>query len=126
MNNLPSRPIIIYASNGEPGALLVYPYIYNIQGEWVGWITPDREVYSLLGVYVGKLTNDPRIVRRRTMDETFPRRNIPENPPKLNPPATIPLAPLMSELPYELVDVLQDFPDELHTGDAGELREDMD
>lgn len=126
MNAQNRRPIPIYASNGEPGVLLVYPYLYNLQGEWVGWITSNREVYSLLGFYVGYLTDDPRIVRKRVMEESMPRRSIPTAPVRVYPPASIPLAPLMSEMPYDLVDVLLECPDELHTIDAGELREDMD
>ena len=40
--------------------------------------------------------------------------------------ATVPLAPLMSELTHSLVDVLQDEPERLHTIDRGEFRQDLD
>ena len=43
----------------------MYPYLYNTQGEWIGWVTPQREVYSILGVFVGRLSNDPRILGKR-------------------------------------------------------------
>jgi len=78
MNN--RRGVPVYTSNGEPVVLLVYPYLYNLQGEWVGWVTPERQVYSLLGFYVGYLTDDPRILRKRAMDTTFPRRIVPPAP----------------------------------------------
>jgi hypothetical protein len=41
------------------------------------------------------------------------------------PPATVPLAPLMSELTFSTVDVLLEEPNRLHTIDRGELKEDM-
>ncbi len=58
------RIIPIYSSRGEVEAFLVFPYLFNQSGEWIGCVTSQREVYSVLGAYVGVLTNDPRIVRR--------------------------------------------------------------
>ena len=62
------RIIPIYTSRGEAEAFLVVPYIFNLNGEWVGWATPQREIYSVLGYYVGTLTNDARIVHKRSED----------------------------------------------------------
>lgn len=118
--------IPIYSSRGEVEAFLVFPYLFNRSGEWIGWVTPQREVYSVRGSYVGFVTNDPRIVRRRSDDGLRPRQSMPPPPGRLNTPATIPLAPLLSELTHSLVDVLVEEPDRLHTLDGGELREDMD
>jgi hypothetical protein len=126
MGTLTRHPIPIYASNGEAGILLVYPYLFNLTGEWVGWVTSQREVYSTLGVYVGHLTDDPRILRRRSDDEVHPRMVVPPSPPPIKPPATIPLAPLMSEISYDMIDVVWESPNDLHTTDSGDLREDMD
>jgi hypothetical protein len=42
------------------------------------------------------------------------------------PSATIPLAPLMSELSFSTMDVLLEEPGLLHTLDMGELKEDLD
>ena len=47
------RIIPIYSSRGEVEAFLVFPYIFNRSGEWIGWATPQREVYSVMGAYVG-------------------------------------------------------------------------
>ena len=120
------RIIPVYSSRGEVEAFLVFPYLYNRSGEWIGWITAQREVYSVLGMYVGFLTNDPRIVRRRSENEFRPHLPIPRSPGRLNIPATIPLAPLMSDLTHSLVDVLVEEPQRLHTVDGGELRDDID
>ena len=120
------RIIPIYSSRGEVEAFLVFPYLFNKSGEWIGWVTSQREVYSVMGAYVGALTNDPRIVRRRSDNALRPRLKVPPSPGRLNTPATLPLAPLMSDLSLSLVDVLVEEPERLHTVDSGEFREDMD
>jgi hypothetical protein len=116
----------VFTSDGEPGAFFVDPYLYNLQGEWIGWVTPVRDVYSTLGIYVGYLTNEPRILRKRSWDFNHPRQPVPKAPPNIYPLATIPLAPLMKEMTNAWIDILNERPEELHTNDAGELREDMD
>ena len=125
MSQNQSRIIPIYSSKGEVDAFLVFPYIFNRNGEWIGWVTPQREVYSVLGYYVGSLTNDPRIVRKRATNALKPRLKPPPSPGKINVPATVPLAPLMSDLTHSIIDVLVDEPERLHTLDSGELREDL-
>jgi hypothetical protein len=126
MTQSQQRIIPIYSSRGEVEAFLVFPYLFNRSGEWIGWVTPQREVYSVMGYYVGFLTNDPRIVRRRSDDELRPRLKVSPPAGRLNTPATIPLAPLMSDLSHSFVDVLVEEPERLHTVDSGELREDLD
>jgi hypothetical protein len=120
------RIIPLYASNGEAEAFLVFPYLFNRNGEWVGFVTPKRDVYSVMGNYVGTLTSDARITRKRTEDELKPRLQPPPKPGKITTPPSIPLAPMMSDLSLSFIDVLQDEPERLHTVDSGELREDMD
>jgi len=124
---MPEQKVIpIYTSRGDAEAFLAYPYLYNRQGEWIGWVTQEREVYSLLGYYAGYLTDESRILRKRIMDTSKPRLTPPPKPPRVYPPATIPLAPLMRELYADTMDVLLEEPEKLHTIDAGERREDLD
>lgn len=104
---------------------MYYPYLFNRLGDWIGWVTPDRDVHSVLGYYVGYLTDEPRILRKRS-DTSKPRLDPPPSPGKLYPSATVPLAPMMAELTYGQIDVLQDEPECLHTTDSGDLRPDMD
>jgi hypothetical protein len=118
--------IPIYTSRGDADAFLVYPYLFNRIGDWIGFVTPKREVYSVIGEYVGTLTNDPRIVRKRATSTLKPRLKPPPIPQKVYPPATIPLAPLMSDLSHSIIDVLLDAPELLHTIDSGDSRQDMD
>ena len=83
-------------------------------------------MYSVLGNYVGYLTNEPRIVRRRGEQAPRPRLKVPPAPRRLIAPAYTPLAPPMGDLTNSLVDVLAEEPERLHTVDAGELRDDLD
>lgn len=118
--------IPIYNTNGDADAFLLYPYLFNRTGDWIGFVTSNREVYSVRGEYVGTLTNDPRIVGKRAKGETKPRIQPPPAPNRVQPPNSIPLAPMMPDLSYSLIDILLDEPEKLHTLDSGESRPDMD
>lgn len=119
-------PIIpIYTTRGDADAFLDYPYIFNKNGDWIGFVTSSRQVYSVLGYYVGYLTNDPRILRRASTAALKSRSAVPPEPGRISAPATIALAPLMSEVPPGSIDVLLEDPGLLHALDAGELREDL-
>lgn len=122
-NNFPVIPV--YTSRGDVEAFMAYPYLFNRQGEWIGWVTPQRDVYSVLGYYVGKLTSDPRIVRKRS-EEPKPRMTPPPAPPRPRVPPTVPLPKMMADLSHESVDVLDEEPERLHTMDSGEFRKDLD
>jgi hypothetical protein len=123
---LAGKVIPIYTSKGDWPALLVFPYLFSPTGEYIGWVTSSREVYDVDGLYVGWLTEEPRILRKRTYDAPTPRQTPPSPPAKVMPPATVPLPPMMAEIPFEVVDVLLDEPERLHTMDHGEFKEDMD
>jgi len=125
-NRMANKLIPIYTTQGDLGAYLLYPYLYNPQGEWIGFVSPEREVYSVLGNYVGMLSLDRRILRKRSYDFSKPSVTPPPPRPRITIPATVPLAPLMAELSYTLIDVLEDEPERLATVDFDELREDMD
>ncbi len=118
--------IPIYTSKGDAEAFLLYPYLFNRAGDWIGFVTKKREIYSVLGNYVGILTNDPRIVGKRSAATLRPRLQPPPKPPKVHPAAIVPLAPLMPDLEYATIDILLEAPERLHTIDSGEEREDLD
>ena len=120
------KPVPIYTTAGDVDAFMVYPMIYSRVGEWIGFVTPQREVYSVYGEYVGWLSNDPRILRKRSYSFDKPRLKPPPTPPRFTSPASIPLAPMMSDLSFDTIDILQDEPDKLPTMDVGEFRPDMD
>ena len=126
MNDKKPVLIPIYTSKGDAEAFLLYPYLFNRNGDWIGFVTQKREVYSVLGYFVGILTNDPRIISKRATSTLRPRLKPPPKPQKIYLPATIPLAPLMSDLSSSTIDVLLDAPERLHTLDTGEQRQDLD
>jgi hypothetical protein len=127
MSHQPHRAIVpIYTSRGDAEAFLVYPYLHNRMGEWIGWVTSDRQVYSVLGFFVGELTAEPRIIRRRITASLKPRKTPPQPPERLLVPPTIPLPPMMADLRFGMLDVLLDEPERLHTLDSGEERQDID
>ena len=126
MKTIPRKLIPIYTSRGDAEAFLGYPYIFNRTGDWIGFVTPQREVYSVLGHFVGMYTEESRIVGKRATNTLKPPINPPPPPEKIYPPATVPLAPLMSDLPPGRIDILQDEAERLHTLDSGEFRPDLD
>jgi len=126
MDSSVRKLIPLYTTKGDVEAFLAYPYIFNRTGDWIGFITPKREIYSVLGHYVGFLTDDKRILRKRATSTLRPRLSPPPPPGKVYPPATVPLAPLMRELTHSQIDVLLDEPERLHARDSGEFREDLD
>jgi hypothetical protein len=119
-------PMIIFTSRGDWGAFLIYPYLFNQTGEWIGWATRNKEIYNLDGNYVGTISSDQRILRKKSLDTVPPKLEIPHPPDKPRIPAAIPLPPQMAELSYDYLDVLDDMPDMLHTMDSGEFKPDVE
>jgi len=122
-----SQLIPIYISSGEIGGYLVYPYLYNRLGEWIGCVARNKDVYSVHGRYVGFIAQGPRILSKRNPEPnkgvvSFP---IPQKK-RIQVPPMGPLAPLLPEISFAEIDVLEDRPELLPTIDMGELREDMD
>ena len=118
--------IPIYTTRGDLGAFLAYPYLYNPSGEWIGWVTPERDVYSVYGGDVGWLGNGPRILCKRADSYGRVRQSVPQPPEPIRPPANVPLAPLMPELPMGIIDVLDEDPDLMPCLDFGEERMDLE
>ena len=114
-----------YTTRGDVGALLSYPYLYNPQGEWIGWITRQGAVYSVHGHYAGQVTPERRIVRPRAYNYDQPNLQPPTPPTPVRPPAHFPLPPLMPELSQQILDVLDEQPDLLPTVDFGDRRQDL-
>jgi hypothetical protein len=123
-----SKLVPIYTTVGDVGAYLAYPYIFSYEGEWIGWISPEKIIYSTHGHYVGLLAPGPRILRKLADDSnTYPKIDIiPPFTLRITTPATAPLPSMMTELTFGEIDVLVDRPELLPPVDFGELREDMD
>ena len=104
------RLIPIYTSDGDCLAYMGYPYIYDTHGEWIAFATSDRNVYSIVGEYIGNITDDPRIIRAISSDGLKSRVEPPPAPPKIVIKVDMALAPMMPDLPNNYIDVLQDEP----------------
>jgi hypothetical protein len=106
--------------------MLIDVCLYNTRGDWVGYISKTGHVYSVMGKYVGWLSKDFRILRKKTQDRTVPGCPLPPHPVlKVRMPANVPLAPLMADLPFDTLDVMQDEPERVHTLDDDPDAKDM-
>lgn len=122
---MPMHPI--YTTRGEHAAFFENGQLYNLSGEWIGFVdTRNGYVYSVLGEYVGYISKDGRILRKRAMDDTIPKRTPTSIQGRKVVPGSVPLPPMVSDLSFDTIDVLEDMPERLHTMDSGELKDDMD
>lgn len=119
------RPIPLYTTSGDVGGFLLYPYIFNSQGDWIGWVTADKQVYSVHGQYVGWLGKGFRILRQRTLTDNRPQQTPPPAPERFRPPAQVPLPPMMAEITSSTIDVLEERPDLLPTSDSFAFTDDV-
>ena len=126
MSSTNLRLVPIYTTHGDLGAILRYPYLFNPSGEWIGWVTAEREVYSIYGSFVGHISNEWRILRSRSLEAAHPTRQPPPDPGCLTPPAHFPLPPMMAELTYIQMDVLEEVPGLLPPADSGEFKPDLE
>jgi hypothetical protein len=117
----------IYTTSGDALAYMQFSYIFDLQGEWIGFITPNKEVFSVLGKYVGYLADGPRILRKRSYSFDRPVIPSPESPPIIvKVPPNAPLPPMMSETTFSEIDVLEEEPDRLLPRNAAENLYDLD
>jgi hypothetical protein len=107
----PTKPVFIFDTPGDWQATKIGDVIYNTRGDYIGWIEGE-DVYKTDGEWVGRLSKDGRILRKRTEQrrELHPNpRPAPSKPERM--PARAPLPPMMAELNYSIVDVLEEEPD---------------
>ncbi len=101
----------IYRSDGEWVAIYVNGYLFNIDGEWLGFAV-GREVYDSSGLYLGFLSNDKRLLRKRSL-MTRPRFEPPAQPERPEMPPHMPLAPMLAALPHQIIDMFEEYPERL-------------
>jgi len=97
----------IYRTDGEWVAVYTQGHIFGVGGEWLGFVV-GREVFDTGGDYLGFLSDDRRLLRRRRSDKHPERREAPPRPSRPELPANMPLAPMMRELPFGIVDVFEE------------------
>lgn len=97
----------IYRTDGAWVAVYKTGHLFNIDGEWLGFVI-GRKVYDPQGEYLGFLSDDRRLLRKRVQRETMTRKEPPPVPDRPRVPATMPLAPMLRELPFHIVDVFEE------------------
>lgn len=113
----------IYRSDGEWVAVYIEGNIFNVDGEWLGFVS-GREVFDSAGQYLGFISDDKRLLRKRSLSERPPRLQPPPRPERPRLPTNMPLAPLMRNLPHNIIDVFEEYPERLTY--VSETRPDMD
>lgn len=102
--------IPIYRSDGEWVAVYEQGHLFTYDGEWLGFVV-GREAFDLSGEYIGFLSDDRRLLRLRNLPDDIPKRVAPLRPARPVIPTSFPLAPLLRVLPYQVIDVFEEFPD---------------
>ncbi len=102
----------IYRSDGEWVAVYLKGHLFNVDGEWIGFAR-GREIYDTNGMYLGFLSNDKRLLRKRSLSEKRARLQAPPRPERPEIPANMPLAPMMPALPYSIIDMFEEYPERL-------------
>ncbi|MBN1679052.1 MAG: hypothetical protein JW966_02085 [Anaerolineae bacterium] len=120
----PNKPVFIFDTRGDWYATKIGNFIFSPRGEYVAYLEGD-DVYKRDGEWIGNLSKDGRILRKRTVR----RRDLHPSPPPAPPrpeklPPRAPLPPMMAELSYSMVDVLDEDPDTFKK--ISDLRPDMD
>jgi hypothetical protein len=105
----PSTPFFIFDTRGEWHATLIAGCLWDCRGDYVGFVRGENhDVYTAFGEWIGNLTKDGRIIRRRVLNERQTLfKDRPQRPQKpKNLPPRAPLPPLTGDLDYHYIDVL--------------------
>lgn len=125
MSNTPGeKPFFIFDTRGDWHATRLGGFIYGTRGDYLGFVEGE-EVYKRDGEWIGRLSKDGRILRKRSER----RRDLHPAPPRSAPkperlPPRAPLPPMMAELNFSIIDVLDEEPDIFKR--ISDLRPDMD
>jgi hypothetical protein len=113
----------IYTTHGEWVAMLVGRYMYSREGDWIGFVDAQSQVYSVLGEYAGWLSRDFRVLRRRYTTPLVPKREPPPRPPKMEMPLSTPFPPMMADLSYDTIDLFEEAPQRLDPHDMDQFQD---
>lgn len=105
----PNKPFFIFDTHGEWHATLLNGCLWDARGEYLGFVRgPNHDVYTVYGQWIGNVSEDGRIVRKR-VHQRQPMLKIRKlRPPKpQNLPPRAPLPPLTGDLGHNFVDVLE-------------------
>ncbi len=106
------KPEFIYDTHGDWQATRIEQYIFDGRGEYIGFLE-GRAVYTRDGEWVGDLSKDGRILRKRAGAKKPLNTNFPIKPTqkKSDLPGRAPLPQQMAEIGYDTIDVLEENPE---------------
>jgi hypothetical protein len=84
------EPFFIFDSHGEWHATLLNNCLWDARSDYIGFVRgANYDVYTAFGEWIGNLTQDGRIVRRRVTDrQTVLRvKKLPPSKPRIRPRA---------------------------------------
>lgn len=120
----PNKPVFIFDTRGDWHATKIGDFIFSSRGEYVAYME-EGDIYKRDGEWIGRLSKDGRILRKRSERRRSLHANPPPAParPEKMPPRA-PLPPMMAELDFGTVDVLDEDPDIFKR--VSDLRPDME
>ncbi len=106
------KPEFLYDTHGDWQATRVANYIYDGRGEYIAFVE-GRAVYTRDGEWVGDLSKDGRILRKRAGAKKPLNPNLPPKATlkKSDLPGRAPLPQQMAELGYDMIDVFEEDPE---------------
>ena len=113
----------IYRTDGAWVGVFTEGHVFSREADWVGFVI-GRQVFDPAGEYLGFLSDDRRLLRKRVLSDPPPKREPPDEPVRPRIPASMPLAPLLRELPYHIIDVFEEYEEQLMY--ISETRPDME
>jgi hypothetical protein len=115
--------IPIYRTDGDWVGIFYQGNVFNTDGEWLGFVV-GREVFDPKGYYLAFLSDDQRMLRKRSVMGEPRYVPPPPRPQRPNIPTGAPLPPMFRALPYSLIDMFEEFPERFSY--ISETRPDMD
>ncbi|HEX3053297.1 MAG TPA: hypothetical protein VHP83_21745 [Aggregatilineaceae bacterium] len=123
-SNPSEKPLFIFDTHGDWHATKLGNYLFSSRGEYIGYLE-GQDVYKRDGEWLGRLSKDGRILKKRSEVRHELHKNQPPEPAKpAKLPARAPLPPMMAELDFSTVDVLDEDPEIFKR--ISDLRPDMD
>jgi hypothetical protein len=105
----PDEPFFVFDSHGEWHATLLNNCLWDARGDYIGFVRgANHDVYTVYGEWIGNLSPDGRIVRKRVTNRQVMLKIRKLPPPKPNNlPPRAPLPPMTADLGYHYIDVLE-------------------
>ncbi len=118
------KAVPVYTTRGDWAAMLVNDYfLYSPAGDWIGFLDLEKRVFNVRGEYAGWLSADNRVLRKRDNTNPLARIKGPPVQPQLKFAPSMALPPMMAELAYDTIDVLEDMPEQLDPYDMDHVQD---